>query len=96
MDCRGLVFEPPCPDNYVAGIVLERLYIILFYENHYYFRITFLDNVVVGNLIVRADPTFGGGELNISGPPFFSTFFYSPFVLFHNSNSIRLRAHNGW
>ena len=42
-DCRGLVFEPPCPDQYVS------------------------DNVIVGNLIVRADPTFGGGELNISG-----------------------------
>ena len=42
-DCRGLVFEPPCPDQYIS------------------------DNVIVGNLIVRADPTFGGGELNVSG-----------------------------
>ena len=25
------------------------------------------DNVIVGNLIVRADPTFGGGELNLTG-----------------------------
>ena len=42
-DCRGLVFEPPCPDQYIS------------------------DNIIVGNLIVRADPTFGGGELNVSG-----------------------------
>jgi hypothetical protein len=26
-----------------------------------------LENVIVGNLVVRADPSFGGGELNISG-----------------------------
>ena len=25
------------------------------------------ENVIVGNLVVRADPTFGGGEVNISG-----------------------------
>lgn len=25
------------------------------------------DNVIVGNLIVRPDATFGGGELNITG-----------------------------
>lgn len=44
-DCRGLVFEPPCPDKFVA------------------------DNVILGNLIVTADPTFGGGELNVTGDP---------------------------
>jgi hypothetical protein len=43
MDCRGLVFDPPCPSSYVS------------------------DNIVVGNLIVRPDPTFGGGTMNISG-----------------------------
>lgn len=43
MDCRGLVFEPPCPDNYVS------------------------ENIIVGNLVVRADPSFGGGSLNVSG-----------------------------
>ncbi len=43
MDCRGLVFEPPCPESYVT------------------------DNVIVGNLIVKADPSFGGGQLNVSG-----------------------------
>jgi hypothetical protein len=42
-DCRGLVFEPPCPTDFVP------------------------ENVVVGNLVVRADATFGGGEVNISG-----------------------------
>eukprot|EP01032_Pedospumella_encystans_P022255 gene22255-25219_t len=42
-DCRGLVFEPPCPSDFIP------------------------ENVVVGNLVVRADPTFGGGELNVSG-----------------------------
>ena len=42
-DCRGLVFEPPCPANFVA------------------------DNIILGNLIVTADPTFGGGELNVTG-----------------------------
>jgi len=42
-DCRGLVFELPCPANFVA------------------------DNVIVGNLIIRSDPTFGGGELNVQG-----------------------------
>lgn len=29
-----------------------------------------LENIIVGNLIVRADPTFGGGELNVSGDYF--------------------------
>lgn len=43
MDCRGLVFEPPCPDIYIS------------------------ENVIVGNLVVRADPSFGGGVLNVSG-----------------------------
>ncbi len=33
------------------------------------------DNVIVGNLIVKADPTFGGGELNFSGLCFFLHFF---------------------
>jgi hypothetical protein len=42
-DCRGLVFEPPCPTDFVP------------------------ESVVVGNLVVRADATFGGGEVNISG-----------------------------
>jgi hypothetical protein len=42
-DCRGLVFEPPCPASYVS------------------------DNIIVGNLIVHADATFGGGALNVSG-----------------------------
>ena len=42
-DCRGVVFEPPCPDTYVT------------------------DNVIVGNLLVRADPSFGGGQLSVSG-----------------------------
>ena len=42
-DCTGLVFEPPCPDTYVAN------------------------NVIVGNLIVQADSTFGGGGLNVTG-----------------------------
>ena len=42
-DCRGLVFEPPCPNTYVS------------------------DNVIVGNLIVQADATFGGGALNVTG-----------------------------
>lgn len=34
-----------------------------------YFEMDFMisDNVIVGNLIVRADPTFGGGELNLTG-----------------------------
>ena len=45
-DCTGLVFEPPCPDTYVA------------------------DNVIVGNLVVQADDTFGGGNLNITGSTF--------------------------
>ncbi len=34
------------------------------------------ENVVVGNLVVRADPTFGGGELNISGEYFYSASVY--------------------
>ncbi len=42
-DCRGLVFEPPCPSSYVS------------------------DNIIVGNLIVQADATFGGGALNVTG-----------------------------
>ena len=42
-DCQGLVFELPCPENFVA------------------------DNFVVGNFAVMADPTFGGGNLNVSG-----------------------------
>ena len=42
-ECRGLVFEPPCPDSFVS------------------------ENVIVGNLVVKADPSFGGGSLNISG-----------------------------
>lgn len=46
MDCRGLVFDPPCPSSYIS------------------------DNVVVGNLIIKADPTFGGGIVNISGTDF--------------------------
>ena len=25
------------------------------------------ENVIIGNLVVKADPSFGGGELNISG-----------------------------
>lgn len=25
------------------------------------------DNVIVGNLVIRSDPTFGGGELNVQG-----------------------------
>jgi hypothetical protein len=35
--------------------------------------------VIVGNLVVRADPSFGGGELNISGSEDFLSF------LFHHS-----------
>jgi hypothetical protein len=42
-ECRGLVFELPCPVTYTP------------------------DNVIVGNLVVEGDPTFGGGELNVTG-----------------------------
>lgn len=42
-ECRGLVFEPPCPDSFVS------------------------ENIIVGNLVVKADPSFGGGSLNVSG-----------------------------
>ena len=35
-----------------------------------------IDNVIVGNLVVRADATFGGGELNVSGKMYFK--FYAP------------------
>lgn len=42
-DCRGMVFELPCPDTYVT------------------------DNIITGNLIVRAEPSFGGGQIDVSG-----------------------------
>ncbi len=60
-DCRGLVFELPCPANFVAGMTM--CIPTFFIAN---FRID-LDNVIVGNLIIRSDPTFGGGELNVQG-----------------------------
>jgi len=74
-DCRGLVFEPPCPENYVAGkVILFRHFSSRFLFTSYVIiilmnspHIPILDNVIVGNLIVRADPTFGGGELNLTG-----------------------------
>lgn len=35
--------------------------------------------MVVGNLVVRADPTFGGGALNVSGERIF--FYTASFML---------------
>ena len=67
-DCRGLVFEPPCPDQYVA------------------------DNVIVGNLIVRADPTFGGGELNISGTGMVSDGSYKQYSLMLNASTFAVQV----
>lgn len=65
MDCRGLVFEPPCPDTYVSGIPppphTDKFCLVMI--SHKFLT----ENVVVGNLVVRADPTFGGGEFNVSG-----------------------------
>ena len=42
-DCRGTVFDAPCPQSFVAT------------------------NNVMGNVIVEADPVFGGGEFTASG-----------------------------
>ena len=67
-DCRGLVFEPPCPDQYVA------------------------DNVIVGNLIVRADPTFGGGELNISGTGMVLDGSYKQYSLMLNASTFAVQV----
>lgn len=47
--------------------VSKMLFLYLFKHNVLFFN---LENVIVGNLVIRADPTFGGGELNISGPAF--------------------------
>ena len=32
-----------------------------------YWQLIPSDNIIVGNLIVTLDPTFGGGELNVTG-----------------------------
>ncbi len=58
-DCGGLVFELPCPDSFVNGIVFTYYFSQCFYYKRFYFK---TENVVVGNLIVRADPTFGGAN----------------------------------
>ncbi len=64
-DCRGLIFEPPCPSNYIPGLGPLCMCPTQPYYHAHHFTLT--DNVIVGNLVVKADPTFGGGALNITG-----------------------------
>jgi hypothetical protein len=60
-DCRGTVFELPCPASFVAGLC----------SPPYFYSVTtsylLTENRVVGNLIVEPDPVFGGGHISASG-----------------------------
>lgn len=42
-------------------------FVICVNENVVFKFIAMSENVIIGNLVVKADPSFGGGELNISG-----------------------------
>ena len=71
IDCRGSVFELPCPASFVSGSKNVPYFKpqgqgSCNYVCFRYFRIT--ENVVVGNLRVEADDAFGGGQLRVSGP----------------------------
>lgn len=42
-DCRGTVFDLPCPNSFVS------------------------ENVIIGNVVIQPDPTFGGGNFSVTG-----------------------------
>ena len=67
-DCKGTVFEPPCPASFVSGKprafqqpveLVSSVDILFFWEP--------AANRVTGNLVVQRDPVFGGGHLKASG-----------------------------
>ncbi len=56
-DCRGMVFDPPCP-----SVIVE-------------------ENLVVGDLVVHADPVFGGGDFVTAGKFFILFMFKNVFII---------------
>lgn len=71
-DCRGTVFDPPCPSSFVGGELTctgNARYSATFRVS---FRLAIMyfdraDSKVVGNLLIQADPLFGGGAVNAGG-----------------------------
>ena len=40
------------------------------------FVVLVIENIIVGNLHLKADPTFGGGSLNVTGIYIYVTYIY--------------------
>jgi len=78
-DCRGTVFDPPCPTSFAGGrygqITLLRQegknrlteYGLFWGPTPWATYYNTTDSRVTGNLIVEPDPTFGGGAITAGG-----------------------------
>ncbi|CAM9298518.1 unnamed protein product, partial [Phaeothamnion confervicola] len=89
-ECRGLVFDPPCPTSFIGGTLFLSLLSIITFNRQQRLRLQkfVVENRVVGDLVVEADPLFGGGRVTASG----TTATGQPFSLALNETHFEVQA----